>query len=99
MKCTTCDKQMVFEKKLPFNQFKIDGWKCACGEIYFDPMQAQRILLVNKLKKQETRVKVGQIRSNPIIRIPINYAEALNIHGGSEVTLKIKNNTLEVVPT
>lgn len=37
---------------LKFNEHDIDGWKCnKCGDIYYNTEQAQRILLLNKLKK------------------------------------------------
>jgi hypothetical protein len=49
MKCHKCNEQMKFVKAMDFNSHKIDGWKCSCGEIYYDSKQANNILLLNKL--------------------------------------------------
>jgi len=53
MKCHKCGKMMKYLKGMKFNEYSIDGWKCSCGEIYYDPEQAQKVLLLNKLKKEE----------------------------------------------
>ena len=53
MKCHKCSKSMQYVKKIKFNKYKIDGWKCLCGEIYYDSEQAQRILLKNKSPQWE----------------------------------------------
>ena len=50
MKCLECNKDMNYVKGLKFNEYEIDGWKCSCGEIYFNPEQAQKALLINKKK-------------------------------------------------
>ena len=39
---------MEYVKRMKFNEYKIDGWKCSCGEIYYNPEQAQKILSQNK---------------------------------------------------
>lgn len=98
MKCYKCNKQMNYEKGLNFNEYVIDGWKCVCGEIYFNPEQVQKILLLNKLKKENIRTKLGKIRSNLIIRLPKDIETALNLHQGEEVLLKIEKNRLEIIP-
>ena len=54
MKCLECNKDMNYVKGLKFNEYEIDGWKCSCGEIYFNPEQAQKALLINK-KKEKVR--------------------------------------------
>ncbi len=69
MKCHKCNKLMNFTKGMGFNEDKIDGWKCSCGEIYYDSEQAQRILLLNKLKKERIKTKLEKIRSNLILMI------------------------------
>lgn len=38
---------MKYTKGIEFNSYKIDGWKCECGEIYYNPEQAQKILISN----------------------------------------------------
>ena len=96
MKCHDCNKQMKFVKNLEFNEHKIDGWRCPCGEIYFDPEQAQKILLMNKLKKEEIRAKLGRIRSNLILRLPRDVETALGLHQCEEVLLKIEDHGLKI---
>lgn len=89
---------MKYIKDLQFNEYKIDGWRCSCGEIYFNPEQAQKILLLNKLKKETIRAKLGKIRSNLILRLPKDIEVALNLHKGEEVLLKVENKELKVMP-
>ena len=85
---------MKYEEDINFNQYEIDGWRCSCGEIYYNSDQAQRILLLNKLRKEKIRAKLGRIRSNLIIRLPKDIENALNLKKGEEVTLRIKNQEL-----
>lgn len=40
---------MKAKKAIPFNNYRIDGFTCTCGEIYFDPIQAEKVLLSNKI--------------------------------------------------
>lgn len=87
---------MKFVKGIDFNNYKIDGWKCSCGEVYFDPKQAQRILLLNKLKKESIKVKLGRVRSNLILRVPKSVEEALGLKKGKEVNLKVKGKHIVV---
>ena len=95
MKCVRC-RRIAPRAKLRFQSHTLDGWKCKCGEEYFDPIQANRILTLNKLKHQEFHVKVGQIKSNLIVRIPKTVQEALGMSKGEEVTLKVKGKTIEI---
>ena len=46
MRCIRCGKQMKPMKGMKFNNYKIDGWKCGCGEAYYNPEQAQKISLI-----------------------------------------------------
>lgn len=75
--------------KLRFQSYDIGGWKCKCGEEYFEPMQAQRILLLNKLQKQAVSATLGQIRSNLILRLPKQIQEAMHLKKGEEVRLRL----------
>lgn len=96
MECHKCGKKMRFVKGLRFNEHCIDGWRCSCGETYFSPEQAQKILILNKLKKESIKVKLGKIRSNLILRVPKIIEKALCLEKGKEVTLRIKDNELLV---
>lgn len=98
MKCPKCDKKMKYVKNLKFNDYNIDGWKCACGEIYYNPEQAQKILLLNQLKKESIKAKLGKVRSNLILRLPKNVEKALNLEKGESVIIKIEDNTFRVIP-
>jgi hypothetical protein len=80
------------EKGMRFNQFRIDGWRCRCGEAYFNPEQAQRILLLNKLRKQKFRLRLSQVRSNLILRIPKEVGEVLDLHKGEEVEFSLNDS-------
>ncbi len=81
---------------LKFNEFKIDGWKCGCGEIYYDPEQAQRVLLINKLKKEKIITKLGKIRSNLIVRLPKDVETAFNLEKGEKVSIKVDTKGLKI---
>ncbi len=96
MKCHKCNKEMKYVKGLRFNEYKIDGWKCNCGEIYYNPEQAQRILLLNKLQKEAIKTKLGRIRSNLILRLPKDVENALHLEKGVEVSIKVEENGLRV---
>lgn len=98
MKCHQCNKLMDYVKEMHFNEYTIDGWKCSCGEVYFNPEQVQKILLLNKLKKGALHAKLGKIRSNLILRLPKDVETVLDLHQGEEVLLKVEMNKLEVIP-
>lgn len=79
----------AYGAKLHFLGQDIDGWKCKCGEDYHDPVQAERLLLMNKLKNAGIEVKLGRIKSNLIVRIPKRIEQALELRKGEKLILKI----------
>ncbi len=80
----------AYEAKLRFQGFDIDGWHCSkCGEDAFDPIQADRILKLNKFLKKEYEITVGQISNSLIIRIPKELADLMEIQKGEKVKLKL----------
>lgn len=83
-------------KDLRFNNYKIKGWKCNCGEVYYDPKQAERILLLNKLKKEKIKAKLGRIKSNLFLRLPKDVELALNLKKGEEVSISVEKNCIKV---
>jgi len=95
MKCIRCGK-IAPRAKLRFQGHQIDGWKCKCGEEYLDPLQAERILTLNKLKHERFQAKLGRIRSNLIIRIPKVIEQGLGLKDGEEVTIKVKGKSIEI---
>ncbi len=98
MKCHKCGKPMKYVKGMKFNEYKIDGWKCPCGESYYNPEQAQKILLLNKLKKEIIRAKLGKIRSNLILRLPKDIERALDLEKGEDVLIKVEEHGFKIVP-
>lgn len=91
---------MEYKKNLQFNQYKIDGWQCGkCGEEYFEPAQAQRILLLNKLKHKGFELKLNRVKSNLILRIPKEVGEAMNLNEKSIVTFMVKNGKEILIKT
>jgi len=98
MKCNNCGKKMQYSNKLNFNEGKISGWNCVCGEMYYDPVQAQKILLLNKLKKEAIKTKLGQIRSNLILRLPKGVEDALGLQKGKSVLIQVEDQGFRVVP-
>ena len=89
---------MGFVRGMKFNDYKIDGWKCSCGEIYYDPEQAQKILVLNKLKNQVIKAKLGKIRSNLILRLPKDVEFALNLQKGEDVIIKVEDKIMKIFP-
>jgi hypothetical protein len=85
-------------KNMNFNGHKIDGWKCSCGEIYYESAQAQRILLLNKLKNELIKAKLGRIKSNLILRMPKEIESALNLQEGEIVTIKLEKDYIKIIP-
>ena len=88
MTCVVCRKKAK-KAKLRFQGYEAEGWRCACGEEYVEPKQAQRILVLNKLKQQEITAKLGRIQSNLILRIPTSVEQALGLKKGENVKLKV----------
>jgi len=90
---------MEYVKGLEFNEHEVAGWRCVCGEVYFNPEQAQKILLLNRLKREVIKARLGRTRSNLILRLPRDVEVALDFHQGEEVLLKVEDDGLRVVPT
>jgi DNA-directed RNA polymerase subunit RPC12/RpoP len=90
MKCFKCGRKMLLLKDMPFNEYKIDGYRCEpCKEVFFDPEQAQKVLLINQVKKERFKAKLGRIKSNLILRLPKDIETALNFQQGEEVILTV----------
>src|SRR3989338_6582025 len=75
-----------------FQGVDIDAFKnTKTGEEYFDPDQAEKILLFNKLKERIFTTIAGKIQSNIIIRLPVEVSTSLAIKKGEEVKIKIED--------
>ena len=99
MECV-CGKIADYTKHLKFNNQDIDGWECkSCGEAYYNPEKAEKILLLNKLKKHKFHLRLSQVKSNLILRIPKEVSDALNLRKGEEVEFSLKeNNKIVITP-
>ncbi len=95
MKCV-CGKTAKYVKHLKFNSYKIDGWKCSCGEEYYNPEKVEKILLLNKVKKMKYHLKLNKVKSNFILRIPKEISDVLGLHKGAEMELGLIN-TNEII--
>jgi len=84
--CVRCDR-IAERTKLRIDGREIDGWKCKCGEKYLDPIQTEQWLRANKLRKQRFELKLGQIKSNLILRIPTEVQKAFGLKKGEKVVL------------
>ena len=50
---------------------RVRAWRCPkCKEEAFHPIDAQKALLINKLKKVGIEVKVGELKEGPYVRFP-----------------------------
>lgn len=92
MKCI-CGKIAQYKKHMKFNGYDIDGWECkSCGEVYYNPEKAEKILLINKLKKHKFNLKLSKVKSNLILRIPKEVSEALNLRKGEFIEFGLRDN-------
>ena len=89
--CHVCG-EVAAPAKIRLDAQTIDGWRCACGEEYLHPGQAQRLLFLNKIKNTKYSVKLGQMRSNLFLRIPTEVAQALELKKGKRVELTVGND-------
>lgn len=97
MKCI-CGRIAQYKKHMKFNGYDIDGWKCkSCGESYYNPEKAEKILLLNKLKKHKFHLRLSQVKSNLILRIPKEVSEALNLKKSQQVEFGVKNSNEIVI--
>ena len=96
MKCA-CGKIAEYKQNLKFNQFDIDGWVCSCGETYYNPVKAEKILLINKLKKERYNLTLGKSKSNLILRIPKEVSDVLELDKGDQVELGLLSKNKLVI--
>ncbi|HLC77344.1 MAG TPA: hypothetical protein VJH04_04030 [archaeon] len=91
-----CGGRMKREK-MPMEGLEVRAWKCVkCKEIVLHPEDAQKMLVLNKMK-HGIPVKIGELGESLIIRFPKEVAEFYKISKGGEVILKAENkNKLEL---
>ena len=80
------------KKKFVFGGVEVRGWECEkCGESDIHGKDAQKVLVLNKLKKG-IPVKVGELGESLIIRFPKELAEYYNIEKGESLVLKAETD-------
>lgn len=95
-KCTNCNSLMK-KKNLTIEGINVRGWECIkCKDAVLHPDDAQKMLLVNKLKRGLS-VKIGELGKSLIVRIPKEVANLYNLSKGEQITMKAENNnTIEL---
>lgn len=90
MKCA-CGSIARYKKHLKFNGIDVGGWACEkCKEVYYPPEKIEKILLLNQLKKMQFELKLSEVKSNLILRIPKKVSSALDLHKGDKIGLRLK---------
>lgn len=97
MKCV-CGKEAKYNPNMKFNGYDIDGWECkSCGEAFYNPEKAERILIINKLKKHKYYLKLSKVKSNLVLRIPKEVSEVLNLQKSQKVEFGLKDQNEIVI--
>lgn len=91
--CGTVMKKKTFA----LDGIKVRGWECPkCDESVLHPHDAQRVFVLNKLKRG-IPVKVGELGNSLIMRIPKEIAEFYNLSKGEAVMFKAEGpKTMEI---
>ena len=91
-KCTKCNSSMR-KKNLVVEGTNVRGWECVkCKDTVLHPEDAQRMLLVSKLKRGLS-VKVGELGKSLVVRIPKDIAKLYNLSKGEQITMKAESDT------
>ena len=97
--CTKCDAVMR-KRVMTVEGVKVRTWECPkCKDTVLHPEDAQRMLMLNKLRKGLT-VKIGELGSSLVVRIPKEIVKHYNLAKGGQVTVKAEGDNkieLEVV--
>jgi len=88
--CTRCNSLMK-KKNLIIEGVSVRGWECMkCKDTVLHPEDAQRMLLLSKLKKG-LPVKIGELGESLIVRIPKEMAELYRLSKGEKVVMKAED--------
>jgi len=64
-----CGKLAFYKKNLKFDGHTLDGWQCkSCGEEYYNPIEAEKILLINQLKNGGSHFELDEVNKKLITR-------------------------------
>jgi len=87
----TCGEKAMSRKKFTIEGVEVRGWECKhCNETALHSEDAQKVLVLNKLKKG-IPVKVGELGESLIIRFPKELAEYYKIEKGENLILKAES--------
>src|SRR3989338_11496766 len=90
--CTRCNSLMK-KKNLIIEGVSVRGWECLkCKDTVLHPEDAQRMLLVSKLRRGLS-VKVGELGKSLVVRIPKDVAKLYNLSKGGQITMKAESDT------
>lgn len=53
-------------------------------------------MLLNRLKKEKIKAKLGKIKSNLFLKLPKDVEMALGLKKGEEVSISIEDNCIKV---
>ena len=91
--CTKFGHQMK-RKTLTMEGTNVRVWECAkCDEVILHPEDAQRMLVLNKLKNGLS-VKIGELGNSLVVRIPKELAVMYKMTKGGEIRLKAHDNKI-----
>jgi hypothetical protein len=85
------------KKRLGIEGRDARGWECTkCKDMVLHPEDAQRILLLSKVKKGVS-VTVGELGNSFVVRIPKEIAEFYKLSKGEQITMKAESrNKIEL---
>lgn len=87
-RCTKCDSIMK-KNIIVIEGMHVRSWQCSrCKEIILHPEDAQKMLVLNKIKKGMP-VKVGALGESLIMRFPKEVTEFYKIKKGEKIILKL----------
>jgi hypothetical protein len=94
--CYKCGSPMN-KVTIKLGEISVRAWRCKKdGEEVIHPEDAQKALLLNKLKKEGIKLKIGILNKAPYLRFPKEFKEL--IKKGDEVTVKvISGNLIELI--
>lgn len=95
-KCTKCNSLMK-KKNFTIEGTNVRGWECVkCKDAVIHPEDAQKMLLLNKLKRGFS-VKIGELGKSLIVRIPKEVANLYKLSKGEKITMKAESdNSIEL---
>lgn len=88
LKCAKCGS-WAKPDRFRIEGLAVRGWRCACGESYLNPVDADRALAYNRLKNEVVRSKVSFSGNSLIVRLPTALAKALGLEKGGPLEIRL----------